>query len=47
MHKYRMMRAAGFDPLAAALIAILSGMFQPPGVVRLLNVEYTWSKPRE
>jgi len=42
MTKFRMMRLAGFDPLAAALLAALSALVgQPSGVVRVLNVEYT------
>lgn len=41
MSKYRLLRLHGFDPLAAAFLAALSGMFQPRGIVRVLNIEFS------
>jgi hypothetical protein len=37
-----MLRRFGFNPLAALWLATLSALFgQPPGIVRILNVEFT------
>lgn len=38
MNKYRALRLLGLDPVAAAIVALLSCAFQPEDQITVLNV---------